>query len=104
MKFILALLGVVSAAAPSAAHDRWADGSPGPAWVKQSCCGPDDAHLLTMDMVHRVGSSWKIDGYPNLIPDADILPSQDGRPWIFYKETAPGVFTDAYCVFLPLFY
>ena len=39
-----ALIPLLALAGPAAAHDVWADGSPVPAWVKSSCCGPAAHH------------------------------------------------------------
>ena len=51
------------------AHDAWADGKAVPGWVKQSCCGPADAHHLRPDQVHRVSEEfYTVDGYFNKIP------------------------------------
>lgn len=108
------------------AHDYW-DGKncgPGrqnpseckvPDWVKQSCCGPSDAHHLTIDMVHgpyehgtgpepsSAVSYYMVDGYPHSIPEAKAIPSQDGEYWVFYKDSmysgvGPG---SVYCFFVP---
>ena len=78
------------------AHDRWADGSAVPAWVKAQCCGPREVHHLTSAQVHRLDAKdcwpgatracWRIDGYPYPIPDDAALPSQDGDYWAFYAE------------------
>ena len=58
-----------------------------PTWVKASCCGPDDAHHLRPDQVHRVSDDYyMVDGYRYRIPARDALPSQDGDYWIFYRD------------------
>ena len=96
MKPLLALILCVT---PVYAHDQWADGSPIPAWVKSSCCGPSDAHHLTNDQVHEVEGGYKVDGYPDVIPYARVLPSQDGDAWIFYRHLPDGSFSPVYCFF-----
>jgi hypothetical protein len=75
------------AAPPAHAHERWADGSLVPPWVKAACCGPSDVHHLTADQVHLDGDRhvYRIDGYPYPIPTEKLLPSQDGDWWVFYE-------------------
>lgn len=70
------------------AHDEWANGKPVPDWVKQSCCGPADAHHLRPDQVHDEGDYYIVDGYEGRINkrSTQILPSQDGSYWIFYRD------------------
>ena len=53
----------------SAAHDRWDNGEPVPAWVKTECCGPKDAHHLRPDQVRRnAAGDYVVDIYPDPIP------------------------------------
>jgi hypothetical protein len=89
------------------AHDTWADGKKVPDWVKASCCGPSDAHRLTMLNVHS--APWNddyilIDGYNEPIRKATALPSEDGFVWVFYKEgvNTPSGQSTVYCVFMPM--
>ena len=91
------------AAAPASAHDVWADGAPVPAWVKESCCGPADAHRLRPDQVHRISDDYyEVDGYFRPIPVSEALPSQDGEYWIFYKTNKSGSQTGVFCFFAPM--
>ena len=87
-------------------HTQWADGSPVPPWVRNSCCGPEDVHHLTPDMVHQVSGGYKVDGYPDVIPYDKPLPSQDGDYWIFYKHTVLSsggdYYSPVYCFFVPM--
>ena len=83
MRALIAILGTL-AAFPACAHDQWANGAPIPSWVKDSCCGPADAHHLTSDQVHRYGDYYRVDGFRRPIPIALALPSQDGDYWIFF--------------------
>jgi hypothetical protein len=91
---------------PAYSHDKWADGNEIPAWVKSSCCGPADAHHLIPEQVHRVKGGYKVDGYPEMVPEERALPSQDGDYWIFYNHgTYDGGqpwFSPVYCFFVPL--
>jgi len=89
------------------AHDSWANGKKLPDWVKSSCCGPSDAHRLTMLSVHS--APWNddymlIDGYNEPIRKATALPSEDGLVWIFYKDgvNTPSGQSTVYCVFMPM--
>jgi hypothetical protein len=85
------------------AHDVWANGETVPSWVKASCCGPDDAHHLRPDQVHRISDDYyKVDGYRYRIPAKDALPSQDGDYWIFYREGLNGAQSIVYCFFVPM--
>jgi hypothetical protein len=96
-KFFLFLMFV----SPAYAHDQWANGKDVPAWVKASCCGPEDVHHLKPDQVHTKPDGWHVDGYPSVLAYGTELPSQDGDYWIFYKELADGSFTQVYCFFSP---
>lgn len=98
------LTGAVAAlcfARPASPHDVWADGEPVPVWVKKACCGPDDVHHPRPDQVHLTASGWRVDGYPDLIPTGDALPSPDGEYWIFYRSFPNGQFSHVYCFFAP---
>jgi hypothetical protein len=110
MRGLIAILGAL-AALPACAHDHWSNGAPIPDWVKDSCCGPADAHHLTSDQVHRDGDYYRVDGYLRPIPIARALPSQDGDYWIFYRDKngAPGINgagsdgqSGVYCFFVPM--
>lgn len=95
---VLALLG-----GQACAHDVWANGKTIPAWVKEACCGPADAHHLRPDQVHRVSDAYfEVDGYFRPIPVRDALPSQDGEYWIFYKDNKSGGQTGVFCFFAPM--
>lgn len=111
-----AVLALIALSSVAHAHDEWANGTPVPAWVKDSCCGPADAHHLTPDMVHRDGDFYRVDGYQRPIPVGQALPSQDGDYWIFYKDEPEGdtyspeggrshhaaYQTGVYCFFVPM--
>jgi hypothetical protein len=76
-------LGLVAPAV--SAHDVWADGSTVPIWVKSACCGKDEAHLLRPNQVHKVEGGYRIDGYPLIVSETSVLPSQDENYWAFYQ-------------------
>ena len=77
--------------------------TPVPRWVKAACCGPDDAHHLRPDQVHRVSDDYyMVDGYRYRIPARDALPSQDGDYWIFYRDGEGGNQSIVYCFFVPM--
>jgi hypothetical protein len=91
----------------SHAHDTWANGKKVPDWVKGSCCGPADAHRLTIANIHT--APWNedyiiVDGYREPIRKATVLPSEDGFVWIFYKDdvNTPSGQSTVYCVFVPM--
>jgi hypothetical protein len=85
-----AFLTAVLFSAAASAHERWADGTMVPAWVKAQCCGVEDIHHLRPDEVHRVDCGgrlcYRIDGLDGLIRYDQALPSQDGEYWIFYHN------------------
>src|SRR5271165_5627159 len=88
---------------PAAAHDLWANGDLVPPWVKAACCGPDDAHHLRPEQVHRVSDDfYMVDGYRYRIPARQALPRQDGDYWIFYKDDGLGGQSSVYCFFIPM--
>ena len=100
-----AALILISLAPPAAAHDVWANAAAVPGWVKDACCGPDEAHRLRRDQVHKVAGGYRIDGYPLMIPDTSALPSQDDNFWAFYKiygivDDKPQV-SNVRCFFVP---
>src|ERR1700730_19361947 len=70
------------------AHDQWANGDPVPDWVKSSCCGPKDAHVLSSEDYWIDTAGFHVRGIKMVVPFDQILPSQDGKVWAFY---APGV-------------
>ena len=103
--FVLAALA--ASAGPAGAHNIWADGKPVPDWVKQSCCGPADAHHLRPDQVQKVPGEeaarlrpkyanivrasadyYVVDGYdrPIWAEGRNVLPSEDGDYWLFYNN------------------
>ncbi len=99
---ISAAILILSAGA-AGAHDVWADGKKVPEWVKQACCGPEDVHHLRPEQVHRIsGDYYMVDGYYSKIPVKDVLPSQDGDYWIFYKNNRSGSQTGVFCFFAPM--
>ena len=94
MKWFAVILWI----SPAFAHDYWANGQPVPAWVKSSCCGPEDAHLLREDQVHALSDGIHIDGLTTVVPYARVLPSQDGQIWGFWNENL-GKQAPIYCFF-----
>lgn len=82
-------------------HEKWADGSKVPSWIRAACCGPDDVHHLTPDQVHEMSDGWHVDGYPGVIPIGTEQPSPDGDYWIFYQKFPNGNVTRVYCFFTP---
>ncbi len=98
---LMMISGVIGS--PAAAHDVWANGEIVPSWIKAACCGPDDAHHLRPDQVHRVSDDdYMVDGYRYRIAARDALPSQDGDYWIFYRDDGAGRQSQVYCFFVPL--
>ena len=98
---IVVFCGALAFAGNAEGHERWADGSIPPAWVAKACCGVADSHHLSMDQIHREAGGWRVDGYPDLIPDDKVLPSQDGDAWIFYRSYGNGQYSNVYCFFYP---
>ena len=86
------------------AHDKWADGSPVPAWVKQYCCGPSDIHHYRYDEVKITAKGFVLPDYPKVIPADDklhVFKSEDGDYWAFFATYADGTKSDVYCLFAP---
>lgn len=95
------LLAAVMMIEPAMAHDRWADGTEVPPWVKAACCGPRDVHHLKPSEVHITADGYLVDGIASPIPIAKAQPSMDGEFWIFYNPIGlpdPVIF----CFFAPL--
>ncbi len=99
---LLAALMLSSGAAR--AHDRWADGTPVPKWIKSACCDASDAHHLRPDQVHRVSDEYyEVDGYYGRVAAAEAQPSQDGEYWIFYKNNKSGATqSGVFCFVVPM--
>ena len=85
----------------ASAHDQWADGSAIPAWVKSSCCGPADAHLLSPSDVSLQDDGWHIKGLGTIVRSERVLPSQDGQIWGFWND-ADGPNAMVWCFFAPM--
>ena len=101
MRTAIVCAGLVMATGASG-HEKWADGSPVPAWVKKSCCGPEDVHHLMPSQVHRMADGWHVDGYNEVLPYGKELPSADGDYWIFYRTLQDGSQSVVYCFFAPV--
>lgn len=93
------LLVVIVGEKKAHAHDVWADGSAIPAWVKASCCGPADAHLLNASQIHMLSDGIHIDGIATVVPYERVLPSQDGQIWAFWPVEAGNLTPPIYCFF-----
>lgn len=90
----LALFG----GAPKArAHDMWADGSEVPGWVRSSCCGQAEAHVLGRDQYWIDAKGFHVKGLVMVVPIDQVLPSQDGKVWAFYADI--GENATIHCVF-----
>lgn len=100
-RILLAACVILAVIEGAGAHDVWANGSEVPAWVKSSCCGPEDVHHLTSAQVRALADGWHVEGYPRPIAYGRELPSQDGDYWIFYRRFSDGNVTPVYCFFAP---
>ena len=90
---------VILLASPAQAHDKWADGTAVPAWVKASCCGPNDVHMDPR--LGRTETGYRVDDLLNVVPFDRVLPSQDGHVWAFYNpDSGPGALV--FCLFIPM--
>ena len=84
LAFVASSLVIAGAAQ---AHDAWRNGDPIPAWVKSSCCGSSEAHLLSEEEVHHFDGYYIVDSFgPQHIPDSKVLPSQDDAYWGFSES------------------
>lgn len=100
MRAIVLLFMLYAFEHPAHAHDAWESGAPVPAWVKASCCGPEDVHHLQPEQVHAKADGYHIDGISTVVPYDKALPSQDGDYWAFYR---PGVKDPwVFCFFAPV--
>ena len=98
---VLLTLTTSGLARPVFDHDQWSNGTDVPAWVKSSCCGPEDVHHLTAQQVHAMADGWHIEGYKGVLAYGRELPSQDGDYWIFYRSYSDGSQTPVFCFFAP---
>jgi hypothetical protein len=89
---------------PASAHDFWKNGQPVAAWVKNTCCGPEDVHELCQvskrgdpapegcnpdDRIWYEKDGFHIAGYQNgnfAFPAEYVQPSPDTAIWAFYKH------------------
>ncbi len=104
LTIVLVLIGLLVAwlaLRPAMAHDRWADGSPVPAWVKGYCCGPADVHHYRYDEVKITPDGFVLPDYRKVIPIAKALPSEDGDYWAFFVTYSTGEQSEIYCFFAP---
>lgn len=85
----------------ASAHDRWADGSAVPSWVKTFCCGPEDVHHYAYDEVKVTPDGVVLPDYHKPVPLSRALPSQDGDYWAFFATHANGEQSEIYCLFVP---
>lgn len=112
MMNLLFLIVALLFAGPALAHDRWKNGDPVPAWIKSSCCGPNDVHLLDPSQITRDAADDYVvndGGHVFRIKADKALPSQDGYSWIFYNANQANCQTEqdgmqpcVYCFFVPL--
>jgi hypothetical protein len=60
-----------------------------------------DAHRLKVSQIYRVEGGWRAEGHDYLIPEHEVLPSQDEHVWLFYSILGDGSQSHAICLFLP---
>jgi hypothetical protein len=100
LAFVASSLVIAGAAQ---AHDAWRNGDPIPAWVKSSCCGSSEAHLLSEEEVHHFDGYYIVDSFgPQHIPDSKVLPSQDDAYWGFWNPNSPPGARIMFCFFIPI--
>jgi hypothetical protein len=92
-------LGLMSSTAQG--HDVWSNGEPVPAWIKSSCCGISEAHMLGPDEVWLADDGWHFRDIDAVIPRDQVLPSQDGQTWGFWNP-ALGRIAIPVCFFAPM--
>lgn len=100
-RIITALLVLLTGLGMARAHDRWADGSPVPAWVKSFCCGPADVHHYAYSEVKVTPEGLMLPDYHKPVPLSRALPSEDGDYWAFFITYANGEQSEIYCLFVP---
>lgn len=101
MVFII-VAAFMAAIRASHAHDYWATGEPIPAWIKASCCGPEDVHRYTMDQIRETKGGYIVPGYKSVIPNNKPLASQDQYAYVFFRDYPDGSQSGVYCIFLPV--
>lgn len=70
-----------------------------PDWVKLACCAPSDIHRLPPEVIHLRPDGYHIDGIETVVPEREVLPSQDGYAYGFWNE-ANEPKPIIYCMFL----
>lgn len=97
---LVALIFLLAMVFSARAHDKWADGTAVPAWVKSACCGPNDVHMDPH--LVRTATGYIVDGHDkHEVPYDKVLPSMDGHVWAFYNPTL-GADGYIYCLFVPV--
>lgn len=95
---VAGVIGIVLSGLPVRAHTVWANGDKVPDWVRSSCCGAADAHLLDPDDFWIDPSGFHIREIDMVVPIDRVQPSMDGRVWAFYNPSL-GRGATVYCVF-----
>ena len=99
--YLTTILWLAGSPMRTMAHERWADGTHVPSWIKAACCGVADAHQLTVGQIKHVPGGWLIEGYDYVVPDDQVAPSQDEYVWIFYRSFGNGAQSRPFCIFIP---
>lgn len=97
MRWLIAATLLVLSLPLAFSHEKWADGTIPPAWVKAACCGQADAHILGSNDYWIDAHGFHVVGIDQAVPIDKVLPSQDGKVWAFYNvRSRDGVI---HCVF-----
>lgn len=85
MRWLMVTSMLALASLPATGHEKWADGSEVPKWIRTSCCGQADAHILGSNDYWIDAHGFHVVGIDQTVPIDKVLPSQDGKVWAFYN-------------------
>ncbi len=99
---IIVIAALWSAATEVQAHEKWADGTIVPAWVKSACCGPQDVHVIDSDDVTGPNKQgfYHVKDIDTLVPSDRVYDSLDGVTYVFYAPYLTAANRHVYCLFL----
>lgn len=99
---VIVIAALWSAATQTQAHEKWANSTPVPAWVKSACCGPNDAHVIDSSDVSGPdkGGNYRVKDIETIVPGERVYDSLDGETWVFYDPRLTPQTRAVYCLFL----
>lgn len=64
-------------AADGAVHDA--------RWIEEhhpDCCGRYDCEVVQPPHIQFTPAGWRVNGFQTIVPQEQVRPSQDGKPWV----------------------